>query len=92
MGVFHPYLCYDVNRDSKNLGRSMNLKEKIGQVIKDRRKALNMEQTDLQDYAEVGSTTLSKLETGKLNITIDNLEKIAEVLGLELVIKVKEKI
>jgi len=69
----------------------MQLKEKIGQIIKNRRKELKMEQTDLQDYAEVGSTTLSKLEMGKLNITIDNLEKITEVLGLELIIKVKEK-
>jgi len=70
----------------------MNLKEEIGQIIKNRRKELKMEQVDLQDYAEVGSTTLSKLEMGKLNITIDNLEKITEVLGLELIIKVKEKI
>ena len=70
----------------------MNLKEEIGQIIKNRRKELKMEQIDLQDYAEVGSTTLSKLEMGKLNITIDNLEKITEVLGLELIIKVKEKI
>jgi len=70
----------------------MNLKEKIGQIIKHRRKELQMEQSDLQDYAQVGSTTLSKLEQGKLNITIDNLEKITEVLGLELVIKTKEKI
>jgi transcriptional regulator with XRE-family HTH domain len=70
----------------------MNLKEEIGQIIKNRRKELKMEQVDLQDYAQVGSTTLSKLEMGKLNITIDNLEKITEVLGLELIIKVKEKI
>lgn len=70
----------------------MNLKEKIGQIIKNRRRELKMEQTDLQDYAEVGSTTLSKLEMGKLNITIDNLEKITEVLGLEIIIKVKKKI
>ncbi len=70
----------------------MNLKERIGQIIKNRRRELKMEQTDLQDYAEVGSTTLSKLEMGKLNITIDNLEKITEVLGLEIIIKVKEKI
>ena len=74
------------------LGICMNLKEEIGKIIKNRRKELNIEQTDLQDYAQVGSTTLSKLEMGKLNITIDNLEKITEVLGLELVIKVKEKI
>jgi len=70
----------------------MGLKEEIGQIIKDRRNDLNMEQVDLQDYAQVGSTTLSKLEMGKLNITIENLQKITEVLGLEIVLKVKEKI
>jgi len=48
-----------------------------------------MEQVDVQDYAEIGSTTLSRLEQGKANITIDRLEKILEVLGLELIVKVK---
>jgi transcriptional regulator with XRE-family HTH domain len=67
----------------------MNLKEKIGTEVKKRRLALNMEQVDLQDYAEVGSTTLSKLEQGKANVTLETLEKIFEVLGLEIVVKVK---
>jgi len=67
----------------------MDLKEKIGTEVKKRRLALNMEQVDLQDYAEVGSTTLSKLEQGKANITLETLEKIFEVLGLEIVVKVK---
>jgi len=70
----------------------MDLKQEIGKIIKSRRKELNMEQVDLQDYAEVGSTTISKLENGKLNITIDSLERIMEVLGLELTLKVKQKI
>ena len=67
----------------------MSLKKKIGEQIKARRVELKMEQVDLQDYAEVGSTTLSKLEQGKANITVETLEKILEVLGLELVVKVK---
>jgi transcriptional regulator with XRE-family HTH domain len=67
----------------------MDLKEKIGIEVKKRRLALNMEQVDLQDYAEVGSTTLSKLEQGKANVTLETLEKIFEVLGLEIVVKVK---
>jgi len=67
----------------------MDLKEKIGTEVKKRRLALNMEQVDLQDYAEVGSTTLSKLEQGKANVTLETLEKIFEVLGLEIVVKVK---
>ena len=67
----------------------MGLKQTIGEQIKKRRTELRMEQVDLQDYAEVGSTTLSKLEQGKANITVETLEKILEVLGLELVVKVK---
>ncbi len=67
----------------------MSLKQTIGEQIKNRRLTLRMEQVDLQDYAEVGSTTLSKLEQGKANITVETLEKILEVLGLEIVVKVK---
>ena len=67
----------------------MSLKQTIGEQIKKRRIELKMEQVDLQDYAEVGSTTLSKLEQGKANITVETLEKILEVLGLEIVVKVK---
>jgi len=68
----------------------MKLKQIIGEQIKKRRIELGMEQSDLQDYAEVGSTTISKLEQGKANITMDTLEKILEVLGLELVLKIKD--
>jgi len=67
----------------------MSLKQRIGEQVKKRRIELRMEQVDVQDYAEVGSTTLSRLEQGKANITLDKLEKILEVLGLELIVKVK---
>ncbi len=67
----------------------MGLKQTIGEQVKKRRTELRMEQVDLQDYAEVGSTTLSKLEQGKANITVETLEKILAVLGLEIVVKVK---
>jgi len=70
----------------------MDLKEKIGKTIKERRKQLGMEQVDLQDYADVSPVTVSKLEQGKLNITIEKLESIIDVLGLELIIKVKETV
>lgn len=67
----------------------MALKQRIGEEIRKRRIELKMEQVDVQDYAGVGSTTLSKLEQGKANVTIDTLEKVLEVLGLEMVVKVK---
>ena len=68
----------------------MSLKQTIGEKVKRRRTELKMEQVDLQDYADIGSTTLSKLEQGKANITVETLEKILEALGLELVVKVKD--
>ncbi len=67
-----------------------NIKNTIGAEIKKRRLELKLEQIDVQDYAEIGSTTLSKLERGKANITLETLESIMEVLGLEIIIKVKE--
>jgi len=67
----------------------MGLKENIGQILKSRRNELDMSQSDMCDYSEIGPTTLSNIENGKTNFTIDNLENILEVLGLELQIRVK---
>jgi len=68
----------------------MGLKSSVGEQIRQRRLELGLEQRDLQDYAQIGSTTLSRLEQGKANITLDTLERILEVLGMELSLKVKE--
>ncbi len=67
----------------------MDLKQNIGTLIKSRRKELSIEQIDLCEYAGIGSTTISRLEQGKANITLDLLEKIIDVLGLEFSLKVK---
>lgn len=67
----------------------MDLKEYIGKEIRQRRKELALEQGDLMDYAGIGSTTLSTLEQGKANITLSTLEKITNILGLEVKIVVK---
>ncbi len=67
----------------------MDLKAEIGLQIKQRRKELGLEQVDLCEMAEIGSTTLSKLEQGKGNITLDVLEKLIEVLGLQCSLEIK---
>lgn len=67
----------------------MDLKVKTGLQIKQRRKELGLEQIDLCEMAEIGSTTLSKLEQGKGNITLDVLEKLINVLGLTCFLKIK---
>ena len=68
----------------------MYLKEQIATTIKQRRKELGLEQVDLCEMADIGSTTLSRLEQGKANITLESLEKLLNVLGLVLTVDVKE--
>jgi hypothetical protein len=64
-------------------------KEYLGLSIKNRRKDLNIDRDFMLDYADIGSTTLSKLENGKANITLDNLIKILDILGFDLLLKYK---
>ena len=64
---------------------------KIGKSIKQRRKELNLELKDLQDYSGVNYVSISEIENGKANPTVKTLEKLLDVLGMELDIKVKIK-
>ena len=64
---------------------------KIGKTIKKRRKELSLELKDLQDYSGVNYVSISDIENGKANPTVKTLEKLLDVLGMELDIKVKIK-
>ena len=64
---------------------------KIGKSIKKRRQELNLELKDLQDYSGVNYVSISDIENGKANPTVKTLEKLLDVLGMELDIKVKIK-
>ena len=64
---------------------------KIGKTIKKRRKELSLELKDLQDYSGVNYVSISDIENGKANPTVKTLEKLLDVLGMELDIKVKTK-
>ena len=64
---------------------------KIGKTIRLRRKELNLELKDLQDYSGVNYVSISDIENGKANPTVKTLEKLLDVLGMELDIKVKIK-
>ena len=64
---------------------------KIGKTIRLRRKELNLELKDLQDYSGVNYVSISEIENGKANPTVKTLEKLLDVLGMELDIKVKNK-
>lgn len=66
----------------------MLLKEIAG-IIKYRRKELGITQPHLAELAKISTNTLFKLEKGQGNPSIDILTKIADVLGMELLLKVK---
>jgi y4mF family transcriptional regulator len=62
----------------------------IGEAIKNRRKQLGITQPDLAELAKVSINTLYKLERGQSNPSLEVLNKLAEVLGLELKLEVKK--
>jgi len=64
----------------------------IGKQIKLRRKALKITQPDLAQLANVALNTLYKIERGQANPTLDIVEKIINVLGLEIKLEVKKLI
>ena len=61
-------------------------------ALKKRREELGVTQGHLADLAGVGLRTLKEIESGKGNPTFETLNKLAEVLGMELKLEVKRKV
>ena len=64
--------------------------EEIIKIIKERKDILGINQAYLAELSEIGIATLKRFESGKGNITLNNLRKIADVLGLELNLELKK--
>jgi transcriptional regulator with XRE-family HTH domain len=64
----------------------------IGKVIKARRALLGISQQDLSDYSGVGISTVKDLERGVGNPSIETLKKILDVVGLEIILQVKQTV
>lgn len=64
----------------------MNLKE----VMKSRRKTLSISQLDLAEMAEVSLATVKDIERGKGNPSLATVNKIIEVLGMEMIFQVRQ--
>ncbi len=62
----------------------------IGSAIRERRKALNITQPHLSELAGISTNTLYKLERGQGNPSLDVIEKIVNVLGMEILVNVKK--
>lgn len=62
----------------------------IGHQIRERRKVLKVTQPDVAEMAGISINTLYKMERGQTNPTVEILNKVAEVLGMEIKLQVKQ--
>ena len=65
--------------------------EDLINTIKERRENLKVNQENLAKLSGVGLRTIKQFESGKGNPTIQTIQKISDVLGLEVCLKVKAK-
>lgn len=64
---------------------------KLIQTIKERRETLKVSQETLAELSGVGLRTLKHFESGKANPTVNTIHKLANVLGMELKLEVRNK-
>lgn len=62
----------------------------ILQSFKERRNMLQVTQETLAELSGVGLRTLKQFERGKGNPTLQTLQKLADVLGMEICLQVKK--
>jgi transcriptional regulator with XRE-family HTH domain len=60
------------------------------QQLKERRETLKISQETLAELSGIGLRTLKQLESGKGNPTLATLQKLAETLGMEIIVEVKK--
>ena len=66
----------------------MNLRE----VIKARRKVLDISQQDLAEISGISLPTVKDIERGLANPSLSTISKLLDVLGMEIVYRVRQKI
>ena len=62
----------------------MEIKTKLGLRIKALREMVNMSQKDLAYSADLDRSYIASVESGKRNVSIVNIEKIATALGVSV--------
>ena len=66
----------------------MNLRE----VIKARRKVLGISQQDLAEMSGISLPTVKDIERGLANPSLSTISKLLDVLGMEIVYRVRQQI
>lgn len=64
--------------------------QNIGEIIKNRRKSLNITQSILASLADVGLNTVVAIERGNGNAKIQTIMAILDTLGLKIDVTLKD--
>lgn len=91
---YYVYLVsfFDVKTLYLRQKHTIMLFEQLGNNIKERRNTLGITQKHLAELAEVSVNSIVKIENGQMNPSIKMVERIAEILGMELILQVKKVI
>jgi transcriptional regulator with XRE-family HTH domain len=73
----------------------LNIKEmeqliKLGQQINKRREQLKLSQLDLAEITQLSDATIRSIEKGRPTVAIGNWVKVADVLGMDVVLQTKK--
>lgn len=63
---------------------------KLGLQINKRREQLKLSQLDIAEITNLSDTTVRFIEKGKPTVAIGNWAKVADVLGLDLILQTKK--
>lgn len=66
--------------------------QQIGKIIQERRDYLNLTQKDVAEMAGITFKSISEIELGIRNPTLNTLKGVLDVLGLELTVQIKSMI
>jgi transcriptional regulator with XRE-family HTH domain len=66
--------------------------QQIGKIIQERRDYLNLTQKDVAEMAGITFKSISEIELGIRNPTINTLNRVLDVLGLDLSVHFKSVI
>jgi transcriptional regulator with XRE-family HTH domain len=64
--------------------------DELGQILEQRREKLQLRQADLSEMSGVNVRTIIQLEKGQGNPSFITLEKLLDILGLEIGVELKK--
>lgn len=62
----------------------------ISKTVRNRRESLKLRQEDLAEMSGVATKTIHSVEAGTNNPSLETLIKLADILGLEIVVQIKK--